>query len=310
MFVLKTTPFSGRNGNMNMHSQYPKIITEITERAQRDELRHFDLSSFMSDINLYDVYQKIDRTMKFFSVYVLEELLEDDFWEDSRYMDKEDVNLCSLVEAEARKYWGGRSREHLKLIGEQVELLKNDPEYKKMNNSDLRDRVIEDLNQQVYPEAIERVKEEYQFMYEDEWEKYWKKEDPFKPRKEFRYNRKYEMPPPFNNWDRRNPWQQYYFAKDKDDIFYYTQGGVGGSYQRYNHGFYGHLFALLNRENPVSTYFFIYDSQNNFIFQRKEESLWLNFMDLTGNFKIDLDESREILKDVNEIEMKRRWHER
>jgi hypothetical protein len=28
-------------------------------------------------------------------------------------------------------------------------------------------------------------------------------------------------------------------------------------------------------------------------------------MDLTGNFKIDLDESREILKDVNEIERKR-----
>ena len=98
---------------MNMHSQYPEIITEIIERVQRDELRHFDLSSFMSDINLHDVYPRIDRTMNFF-----------------------------------------------------------------------------------------------------------------------------------------------------------------------------------------------YDNQNNFIFQRKEESLWLNFMDLTGNFKIDLDESREILKDVNEIERK------
>lgn len=45
--------------------------------------------------------------------------------------------------------------------------------------------------------------------------------------------------------------------------------------------------------------------KNIFIFQRKKENLWLNFMDLTGNFKIDLDESREILKDVNEIERKR-----
>jgi len=283
-----------------MHSQYPKIITEITERAQHGELRHFALTSFMSGINLHDVYPKIDKTMKFFSVYVLEELLEDDLWEDSRYMDKKEVNLCSLVETEARKYWADRNREHLKLIDEQVELLKNDPEYKGMNDSDLRDKAIEDLNQQVYPEAIERVKEEYQFMYEDEWEKYWKTEDPFKPRKEFRYNRKYEMPPPFNNWDRRNPWQQYYFARDKDNIFYCAQGGSGSSGQRYNHGFYGHLSALLNRGKPVSTYFFTYDSRNNFIFQRNEESLWFNFMELTGNFKIDLDESERILKEVVE----------
>ncbi len=288
-----------------MHSQYLEIITEITERAQHDELRRFELTSFISDINLHDVYRKIDKTMKFFSVYVLEELLEDDLWEDSRYTDKEEVHLCSRVEEEARRYWWDRSREHLKLIDEQVELLKNDPEYEGMNDSDLRDKIIEDLNQQVYPEAIERVKEEYQFMYEDEWEKYWKTEDPFKERVEYRYHRRYDMPPPFNHWDNRNPWQQYYFAKGHDGHFYYIQGGSGSSGQRYNHGFYGHLFALLNREKPVSTYFFIYNSRNNFIFQRKEENLWLNFMDLVGNFKIDLDESREILKGVNEIERKR-----
>ncbi|MEA1868063.1 MAG: hypothetical protein U9N19_08195 [Thermodesulfobacteriota bacterium] len=45
-----------------------------------------------------------------------------------------------------------------------------------------------------------------------------------------------------------------------------------------------------------------YDSQNRFIFHREEESLWLNFFDLVGNFQIDWQKSKGILKDVNRIE--------
>ncbi len=171
-----------------------------------------------------------------------------------------------------------------------------------MKEGDLRDKIIEDLNQEVYPIAIERVKEEYQEFYEDEWEAYWQKEDPFKPRVEYEYHRKYDMPPPFNHWDSRNPWQQYYCGREQCGRFYYEQGGTGSSGQRYNHGFYGHLFALLNNEDPILTYFFTYDSRNQFICNRKEESLWLNSFDLTGNFKIDWKESERILKGVGRIE--------
>jgi hypothetical protein len=41
-------------------------------------------------------FQKIDKNMKFFSVYIFMERLEDDFWEDDRYTEKEEVHLCSL----------------------------------------------------------------------------------------------------------------------------------------------------------------------------------------------------------------------
>ena len=99
----------------------------------------------------------------------------------------------------------------------------------------------------------------------------------------------------------RNPWQQFYFGKYQNGCFYYAQGGSGSSGQRYNHGFYGHLFALLNSESPVPTYFFTYDSRNRFVFNRKEKSLWLNFFDLVGNFKIDRKESERILENVNRI---------
>ncbi|RZB36883.1 MAG: hypothetical protein SRB2_01683 [Desulfobacteraceae bacterium Eth-SRB2] len=284
-----------------MTSDYPKLIIALTEAAGTDQLRHFDLSSFMTGPPLKEVYEKIDRSMMFFSVYVAMEHMKDDLWEDSRYVDKEKVHLCSLVEEEVRRYWWGRNREHLKLIDERIESLKNDPEFKNKKEGDLRNKAIKELDQKMFPLAIERVKEEYQEIYEDEWEKYWKKEDPFKPRIEYEYHRRYDMPKPFNHWDSRNPWQQYYFSKDKDNVFYYAKGGSGSSGQRYDHGFYGHLFALLNSEHPVPTYFFTYDSHNNFVFIREETSLWLNFFDLVGNFKIDGKESERILRGVVNI---------
>ncbi len=78
-----------------MPTEYPEVIAELTEKAQADELRPFSLSSFMSDKTLEEVFQKIDRTMRFFSVYVFMEHLDDKLWEDDRYTEKEEVHLCS-----------------------------------------------------------------------------------------------------------------------------------------------------------------------------------------------------------------------
>ena len=89
-----------------------------------------------------------------------------------------------------------------------------------------------------------------------------------------------------------------YRKKNQEGIFFYEQGGSGSSGQRYNHGFYGHLFALFNNEKPVATYFLTYNSRNQFIFNRKEKSLHLHFFDLVGNFHIDWKESEQILKNV------------
>jgi len=47
-----------------------------------------------------------------------------------------------------------------------------------MAERELRNKAIKDLDQEVYPLAIKRVKEYYQEIYESEWEEYWKKEDP------------------------------------------------------------------------------------------------------------------------------------
>jgi hypothetical protein len=282
-------------------SCYPEIIEGLIKQTSENKLRFFNLSEFMSGPSLEEVWTKIDRSMEYFSVYLDMEHLREDLWEDERFVIKEEARLCSRVEEEARRYWWDKNTEHLDLIDKRMQELQNAPEFKEMKEKDLRDKVIKDLNNEVYPEMIETLKEEYQEIYEDKWEEYWKKEDPFKPRTEIRYHRRFDMPPPFDNWDNRNLWQQYYFAKNKEGIFYYSRGGSGSSDQRYNHGFYGHLFALLNAKKSVSTYFFTYNSHNRFIFSREEKRLWLHYFDLIGNFKIDRKESEKILEGVKKI---------
>ena len=138
----------------NIVAKYPEIINELMAKAESDELRRFYLSSFMSDKSLEYVFEKIEKDMKFFSIYIFMEWLEDDFWEDERYTEKEEVHLCSQVEVEARKYWWNRNREHLKLIDERVKSLKNSPKYQGMKEGDLKDKVIRDLDREVYPIAI------------------------------------------------------------------------------------------------------------------------------------------------------------
>jgi hypothetical protein len=76
-----------------MLAKYPEIIDKLIKRAKSGELRHFNLSSFMSDKSLEKVFAEIDRAMKFFSVYIFMERLEDDLWEDDRYTEKEEVHF-------------------------------------------------------------------------------------------------------------------------------------------------------------------------------------------------------------------------
>ena len=82
-----------------------EIVTELIKKAKLDELMHFDLSSFMSDKPLKDIFEKIDRAMNFFSVYVFMEPLEDDLWEYSRYEEKESALLVSLGEKPIPTYF-------------------------------------------------------------------------------------------------------------------------------------------------------------------------------------------------------------
>ncbi len=110
------------------------------------------------------------------------------------------------------------------------------------------------------------------------------------------------MPQPFGNWDPRGSWMQFYFARDKDGRFYWRRGASTSSSSRYDHGLYGHLFGMLNDEKPIPTYFFRYDSRNRFVFEKQEESLWIDFMDIVTNNSLSRKQSNKILKNVGRID--------
>ena len=73
---------------MVVMSELPEIITELISKAKLDEPRHFDMFSLIPDKSLEDVFNNLDRSMRFFSVYVFMEPIDDDLWEDSRYVEK------------------------------------------------------------------------------------------------------------------------------------------------------------------------------------------------------------------------------
>jgi len=286
-----------------MKITFPKIINEVITSATIGKLKTFHYQS------LEDALECIDRSMEFFTAHVHTDWLDDDIKRDERFVDKQEFHPGTPLEQKTQYYWLKHQDEHFERIDARMAEWRRKPEYQHIPDNDysalsrLKDKVINELNLEIQPQIIEFLKQEYQHMYKDQWEKHWNDEDFFKERIEYRYYRKYEMPNPFKYWDDRNTWQQFYFAKDSQGDFYYQRGGSGSSDQRFCHCIYGHLYAVINEEKPLQTYFFKYDSRNRFLLERKEKSLWLNFHDLMTNCYIR--ESDEILKNVHKIE--RTW---
>ncbi len=287
--------------------KHPEIITELIAAAENFELKtlHFNLGENLS----YErAFEEIDRTMHYFSAYLFIERLEEGLFRDERYTIKYERNIGSIVEQRTFDYWFREQDEHFRLIDERIESHKKKDEYKHIEKweveqeIELKDKVLVELNREIQPKIIEMLKTEYQGQYEDEWEERWNELDLFEECTSCRYERRTDMPPPFNNWSPPGSWMQFYFARDREGCFYWRFGKSTSTSSRWDHGLYGHLFGMLNDETPIPTYFFTYDSRNRFIFDRKEKSLWLEFMDLVTNNSLSKKQSNEILRNVGRIE--------
>lgn len=77
-----------------MQIEYPEVITELIVAAKLGKLRRFNLSSFMSSKPIDDMFKKIDKSMRFFSVYVLIERLEEDLWKTTVTQRKKKFNCA------------------------------------------------------------------------------------------------------------------------------------------------------------------------------------------------------------------------
>ena len=88
--------------------------------------------------------------------------------------------------------------------------------------------------------------------------------------------------------------QQLFFKKSKTGNLSYIATSGHGSSTRENKGFYSHLFASLSKEREIPT--FVLSIESDFSYHLyKSDSLILDGGDLTGNFDISKEKSKEIL---------------
>lgn len=107
-----------------------------------------------------------------------------------------------------------------------------------------------------------------------------------------RNNRIYDMQKPFDHWDHRNPWQQYFFVKNLDTgVVYYTRGGSGSSGARETQGLMAHTFVTLSKKFKIPTHICKYNKYNEFIYVNKHDTLKVINQELSGNYRVKLDKS-------------------
>lgn len=114
------------------------------------------------------------------------------------------------------------------------------------------------------------------------------------------YKRVYAMPEPFNHWDARSFWHQFFFVenhKTKETIWDRGQGGGSGS--RESNGRWAHTFAHLEKVFGIKTptWHLIYNPHNQLVFHAEYASFKCLSYDLTGNYHWDYKKSDELFKE-------------
>jgi hypothetical protein len=184
----------------------------------------------------------------------------------------------------------------------------NDPDYR----TSIFDAVVAEYELVALVEFLEQQRDESRFEYdeEDEWadprelepseaQAKWedRKRQLLAPRPIVEHFRRYQMPSPLHNWDRRNTFQQWYFVA-ADGVIQYWQGGSGSSGQREDHGRWAHTFGALTVHHDVAipTLVLHYDSRNVLRLVTQSPSLLVDGVDLVGNYGVNFEESRALLK--------------
>jgi len=174
--------------------------------------------------------------------------------------------------------------------------------------SELFDELCNYKELMLYPEILEEQKEMCKYEYDeekdkeiilsdDEWKKRWKEKkiELFKPETISDYKRVYSMPNPFDHYDSRNSFQQWFFVKfDKGICYFY--GGSGSSGARESMGRYAHTFAYLEKKHNVKipTVVTKYNDCNEFIFLKKYETFKCINRELYGNYQAERNKTKKI----------------
>lgn len=281
------------------------------------------------------VKQWKDKDVEFFTVLIREECLEQKIWEDPKFFNKTPNTHCSFVEEQVRgmlncedydkiwdivkKHYGEKDTdESRKIIGKEFDSyadafhtgLYREVEDREMDSwcfyrwCDLMAETKKDdeWEEEEYNSAWELIIKK---RYEDEYKKH--RKEIYLVRYVHDYTRRHDwMPKGLIGAGRSGAWQTYYVKED--DTLHHITGHSRGSGTRFNHGYMGHAFAELQTlGKPIKSFLLRINSDSELEYKEQHNELVLNNIDLTGNYGIDYDKSKEILKNIKMVSLYRHF---
>jgi len=288
--------------NLLKHDEYQSLF-QINNKDHREE------------------FQEINKEKEFFSIILLQEPIHESMFDNPKYVKKIPVTHKSLVEQEAWNLMSDDYHRNYDWIHDEVAKHYNELENKEKFKE--FDYYLQCLLSSYYPQALEECLwdwamfkwfdnndseaefEEEQYneiisQHEEEFEKY--KKEVFLPQYKFDYELIYEnyIPKPLCYFLGRSLRSQFYIIREDNSKLSIAMGSSIGSGTRETHGFYGHLFAEIQKKiKPIKTFVAIVDNKCNFKIKKKSENLILLRHDLTGNYKINHDISKQILDGIS-----------
>lgn len=125
----------------------------------------------------------------------------------------------------------------------------------------------------------------------------------FKPRSMIERKRYYNLPPPLNHIDWRNPYDNIFIWEDGGKKFF-RKGGSGSSGSREANSKFIYGFSLINKKKPIKSYLFLYSNDNRIYFIKKFPSLTVPRYDIGANYIIERSEEEKIFSKTNFIAWK------
>jgi len=116
------------------------------------------------------------------------------------------------------------------------------------------------------------------------------------PRTQTLHERIYDMPEPFNHWDSRSFWHQFFFIEDKEENkCKYVRGNSGSSSSREYNGRWTHSFAYAaKRDIKIPTFHLIYDQHNQLKHHTQYDEFKCLPYDVSGNYQSNRSEINEL----------------
>lgn len=286
-----------------------EVVDRIYHVNSRDEKNHLD------------AFNDIDQSTDFYSIIVKKDVVDDSLRENPKYYQKIPEMHVSQIECSVRHelFFGNNNR----LLYPDVEkiVLAHDPDLKYDEKNKQIDYYFKCLELSMIPEVFEEKiwywaydkwimenREEEDFeeaqctemknKYQEEYDEL--KKELFMPRFEYRYELKYEnfIPEPLLPIVGGGYITAHYVFL-KDGKITMATGSSAGSGTRETHGFYGHLFAEVQKKiKPVKSFVLRVDKFCNLKLERSSDNLILYQHDLRGNYQICRAHSEKIVSGI------------